>query len=371
MNAVSVRNGFVPSLTFVALLLIGCPRAGEERALADLQVGVVAGDGFTISAVDGLAHPRAVTSTTVTWWTSAPVVILTAEAKTAVVQRWTFENCMPSAELVTVSGSGVRIAEVATTSVTQCVFDVEIDARATASLRLAPADFDTVESFRFVVMGDVQTALDSVDDIFMAINAEIGVRFVLSTGDIVETAAEDEYDLYEEQLRTLEVPFYSTIGNHELWSAPERWQQRFGRYSIHFVFKGMRATFVDSGNAGIDPVIYEWLDGWLEEGRGYLHVFGTHFPPIDPVGVRSGSFRSRREAAKLLTRLAAGEIDATFYGHVHTYASFENANIPAYISGGGGAWPERLDGIGRHFLVVDAEPLRDALSQVRVVRVDR
>jgi hypothetical protein len=80
--------------------------------------------------------------------------------------------------------------------------------------------------------------------------------------------------------------------------------------------------------------------------------------------------RSRKEAAKLLGMLANGNVDATFYGHLHSYYAYENAGIPAYISGGGGAYPERWDGIGRHFLVVDLDPGSARVESVGVVRVD-
>ena len=46
-----------------------------------------------------------------------------------------------------------------------------------------------------------------------------------------------------------------------------------------------------------------------------------------------------------------------------------NAGVPAYISGGGGAIPERMDGIGRHYLVVEVDP-RVGVRTVGVTRVD-
>jgi predicted phosphodiesterase len=71
----------------------------------------------------------------------------------------------------------------------------------------------------------------------------------------------------------------------------------------------------------------------------------------------------------LVARLASGKVDLTLYGHIHSFYAFANAGIPAYISGGGGAIPERLDGIGRHFLTIDVDPVSQ-LFQVAVVRVD-
>ena len=54
---------------------------------------------------------------------------------------------------------------------------------------------------------------------------------------------------------------------------------------------------------------------------------------------------------------------------MHSYYAYSNAGIPAYITGGGGAIPEQLDGIGRHYLTVDVDSVRQ-VSEVAVVRVD-
>jgi 3',5'-cyclic AMP phosphodiesterase CpdA len=189
-------------------------------------------------------------------------------------------------------------------------------------------------------------------------------------GDIAQAAGPEEYAAFEAKLAALPVPYFTTIGNHDLWKGVTPFRDRFGRGNIHFDFHGVAFSLVDSGSAGLDPLVYDWLDGWLDDARDRPHVFATHFPPIDPVGVRAGGFRSRAEAETLLARLAAGRVDLTLYGHIHTYQAFGNAGIPAYISGGGGAHPERWDGIGRHFLVVDAEPSANRIGAVALVRVD-
>jgi 3',5'-cyclic AMP phosphodiesterase CpdA len=238
------------------------------------------------------------------------------------------------------------------------------------TVHLAPPDAADLAAWRFAVMGDIQTAMPTVDDVFTRISAEPGLRFVVSTGDVVDRGREDEYQLFEEKLATLTIPFYSTIGNHELWDDIDRWYRRFGRATVHFDFRGVAFSLVDSASAGIDPTTTAALDGWLAEHTGSLHFFFTHYPPLDPIGVRQGSFASRREAQALLAHLAAAGIDATFYGHLHTYSAFTNAGMPAYVSGGGGADPMAFDGINRHFLVVDVDPATTTLTSVRVVRID-
>ncbi|HLL25035.1 MAG TPA: metallophosphoesterase, partial [Kofleriaceae bacterium] len=221
--------------------------------------------------------------------------------------------------------------------------------------------------FRVAAMADIQTAMPVLDEVFAEISAVPDLRFVIAMGDITDRAEIAEYELFEDKLVALAIPFYTTIGNHELWADPERWFERFGRMNFQFAFKGAVFTFVDSGDAAIDPTVEGWLDNWLVAAGDRPHVFLTHMPPIDPLGLRYGGFRSTRDAHRLLARLVEGGVDLTLYGHIHTYADFDNAGIPAFISGGGGADPMKLDGIDRHFLEITID---DAFEDVRVHRVD-
>lgn len=351
-----------------ALALTACVRPAEERTLEDLEVGIAEAGGLAIEVEDGAAQVRSIGGGAIQLWAQAPVLrarVRSAQAGSAAIE---VRNCMPGAELVARAG-GAPLAATALGGErpTVCRFEVDLPA-GEADLGLAPPDADVFDRFRFAAMGDIQTALPRVDEVFARINQEPGLRFVFSMGDLVEDGRLDEYDLLVDKLSGLDIPYFSTIGNHELRANLDRWHDLFGRYNIHFAFKGATFSIVDSGNASLDPLVYDWLEGWVDEAADAVHVFGTHYPPIDPVGVRQGSFRSRKEAAKLLALLAGGDVDLTLYGHIHSYYAFSNAGIPAYISGGGGALPEKLDGIGRHFLVIEVEA--GGLGSVGVVRVD-
>ena len=357
---------------FVAAVFIaGCVRPAEERTLEDLDVGIAEGGGLSIEVDGGAAQVRSIGGGSIQMWAQAPVLRArlrsTAEGPVAIA----VENCMPGAELLARDAGGVplEVTPRAGERATVCRFEVSVPAEADVVLDLAPPDADVIEGFRFAAMGDIQTALPRVEDVFERINQEPGIRFVFSMGDLVEDGRLDEYDLLVEKLALLDVPYFSTIGNHELRANLDRWHDLFGRINVHFTFKGSAFSIVDSGNASLDPMVYDWLDGWLDEAAGSVHVFGTHYPPIDPVGVRQGSFRSRKEAAKLLAMLAGGKVDLTLYGHIHSYYAYSNAGIPAFISGGGGALPEKFDDIGRHFLVIEVDPDL-GLGAVGVVRVE-
>ena len=347
------------------LVLAACVRPAEERALADLEVGRASAGGVTIEVEGGLAAIRALDDGEATLWAQAPTLALTITTDAPRTLIVTIENALPDAAL---TGAATIDPLPAGPPATQRRWRVALPAGATA-LALAPPDAGDLAPWRFAALADIQDALPRVHELFAAIEATPGVRFAVAMGDITQRSTHDEWVLWDAQLATLDLPLYATIGNHDIWFPHRRWTTRFGRANVHFTFRGVAFTLVDSASATIDALVYAWLDEWLAGAADRVHVFGTHYPPIDPVGLRYGSFASTREGQKLLAMLAGGAVDLTLYGHIHTFTAFENAGIAAYVSGGGGAEPMRLDGVDRHFLVVDVDPAAQRIDDVTVVEV--
>ncbi|MBN1605816.1 MAG: metallophosphoesterase [Polyangiaceae bacterium] len=345
-----------------------CVRPAEERARQDETVGSAAIEGLEVSVRDGLAAIRRLAPGRIHLWASAPsfdLAIRTAEPR--VDLELLVDNCMPGATLTDSSDKEWAVAS-ARVVVTQCRWRVDLEGGKTV-VRVAPAAKPRSSLVDFAVLSDVQEAVDRVQDIFERMNQQPELDFVLSTGDLTSRGTDDELGRFQSELETLRVPFFTTLGNHELGSSPPEFHRFFGRGSQSFTYGDVRFTTLDAANATIDPLVYGWLDEWLERGADQTHVVAMHYPPLDPIGVRNGAFSSRSEAGKLLGKLSAAGVDLTLYGHIHSFYAFENAGIAAYISGGGGAIPERFDGIGRHFLMVHADPARQTVS-VRVERVD-
>jgi Icc protein len=351
----------------LAAALAACTRPGEQRALAELDIGSADLRGITVQAAGGLAAIRELGDGRIDLWSQTPDLTLSISLDDTAAGAWTIvaRNTLPDAVL---TESGVVHSRAPDGFPTEATFTVALSP-GSHTLRIAPPDADRIERYRVAAMADIQTALPIVDDMFRAISDIPDLRFVIAMGDITQRGEVDEYDLFDRQLQTLAIPFYTTVGNHELWGPPERFYDRYGRASFHFGFKGAAFTFVDSGDTGLDPLVEDWLDGWLADARDQAHVFLTHVPPIDPFGGRYGSFRSTQDAHRLLARLVEGNVDLTLYGHIHTYIKYENAGIPAYISGGGGALPMKWDGIDRHFLVLTIDPTTGSIGNVEVHRV--
>jgi Icc protein len=344
------------------LALAACTRPAEGRAEEELAVGHAQIEFATVEVAGGLAAIRELSDGLLDLWSGAPAIefamVVPDDGDWTIIAR----NSLPDAELLV---DNVAIARQPDGPPTVATFRVALTG-GTHVLRVAPPDADRVEPFRIVAMADIQTALPIVNQVFARINEVPNARYVAAMGDITERGTLEEYETFDRQLTVLNIPFYTTLGNHELWGPAERFFSRYGRASFHFDFKGHAFTFVDSGDAGIDPIVEGWLEGWLAQAKNQPHVFLTHIPPIDPVGLRYGAFRSTRDARRLLQRLAEGNVDLTLYGHIHTLIEFENAGIPAFISGGGGAEPMRGDGIDRHFLVIDFDGTTQTTEVVRV-----
>jgi hypothetical protein len=320
----------------------------------------------------GLAAIRNVDATELHLWAGAPSLSFQIEStETSGLFRVRIENVFADAALTAVSSDSISIpVDIVDSPVpTEKTWQLALQAGKQVILKLEAPDNSLEDPWRFAVYADVQEALGNVQDIYAKMNETPNIRFALISGDLTSQGRPEQLEEFQTAMKSLKFPCFATLGNHELGTREDLYHDYFGRGNYSFQFRTVQFTMLDSASATIDPLVYSWLDGWLEDGRNKMHVVTMHIAPIDPVGARNGSFASRAEADKFLMKLARGGVDLTFYGHVHSFYAFENASIPAYISGGGGAIPERMDGIGRHFLTVDVLP-PGKIEQVAVVRVD-
>jgi predicted phosphodiesterase len=349
-----------------SVLALACTRPGEERTKRDLDVGHAASAGLTVNVASGLAAVRSLSGSAVSLWQSAPSLELELVAADARQVELDIDNTLPLGELR--DDAGVLVTPAAGEGAKHKTWSLALPT-GSSRFRLAARDATEAGAFSFALLSDVQEAIDRVQDIYRVIDAEPGLSFVLGAGDLTEEGDDDELARFQGELGGLLLPYYTTLGNHEVAEGEQSYQKWFGRANFQFVHRGVYFTFLDSASASIDPLADEWLDAWLTNGRASVHVFVTHIPPLDPIGTRNAGFASRSEAAALLAKLASAGVDLTLYGHIHSFYAFQNAGIPARISGGGGARPERADHIGRHFMAIEVDAARGVLG-MRVVPVD-
>lgn len=362
-------------LSLIGLLAsgAGCTDVADARAQRDARIGqATSSGGASLRVHGGLARAEDASAFGFYLWLQAPDVSLDVDVPAGVAQFEVMaDNVLADAAMTATSpASGVVIEPLGGLAGHRKSWLITPPAAGGAiTLRIAPADADIRGPWRFAVFADVQSAIDQVQDIYRLMAEDPGIRFAIITGDLTEQGSDEELRRFKDNMLGAPCPIYATLGNHELGVRDDLFHAYFGRGTFSFVFRDVQFTLLDTASATIAPLAYEWLADWLVAGIDRVHFTFGHIPPLDPAGTRNGAFASRLEANKLLSLFASGKVDVTFYGHVHSFYAFTNAGIPAYISGGGGAIPQRLDGIGRHYLTVDVDSTRQ-VSEVAVVRVD-
>jgi len=371
----NVTRALAAGAAFVSVTA-SCVTVTEDRTAAELDIGHVMSDDFSVVVRDGHAALRKAGIGHVFLRAGTPSLDIHVELKRpGATFDLEIDNAMPDARCAAVTSFGDAL-EIATTARERsidktCSITIPPDYSdgIIFDVRVVTDDHEDAAPFTFALLSDVQEAIDEVDAIFDHVNKQTGVRFLLFSGDLTRRGTKEQIEAFEGHEKRLQVPLFATLGNHELGADRVYFQDYYGRANYSFGFHDVQFTLLDSGSATLDPRVYEWLDTWLEAARSKVHVVAMHIPPFDPSGLRNGAFANRAEAAKLLERLAEGQVDLTLYGHVHSYYASANAGIPAYISGGGGAIPERLDGIGRHFMKFVVDPTKGVLES-SLVRVD-
>jgi 3',5'-cyclic AMP phosphodiesterase CpdA len=360
------------SLSLAVIGVSGCLDVADGRAARDARIGQASAPGSSVHVHGGLATIRQLTPSVLSLWAQAPDVTLdlTTEPGAPAIEVIAANVLVDAALIAPTPSNGVVVEPLAGTIPNERRWRVTPPAAGGSwALRITPPDVDAAGPWRFAVFADVQEAIDRVQDIYRRMAEDPRIRFVLMSGDLTQRGTPEQLARFQSEMQGLPLPIYATLGNHELGSGDYLFGDYFGRGNFSFVFRNVQFTLLDTASATLAPIVYEWLGGWLLEGIDRVHFVFAHIPPLDPTGTRNGAFASRLEANKLVSLLASGRVDTTFYGHIHSFYAYSNGGIPAYITGGGGAIPEQLDGIARHYLTVDVDPERQT-TQVAIVRVD-
>ncbi len=354
-------------ISFLLILLIaGCSGDPDNHSGLDEFVGRGSIDGAYISVRGGLASIQDLRSGYIELWLQSPAITVDLDLSGSVTEDWeiVLRNAVRGMTHLNPGGVNISAENQAGT-----VYRANINASAgsLSLLEFSTTDRDSIDSFSFALLSDIQDRINDLDDIYNRMNSDSSLRFVVSTGDLTEMGSKSELERFRNRLSLLNIPFYTTAGNHDFFEGNySYWRYLFGRASFMFRYKGAGLIFVDSSQATISTRVYSWLESWLAAGINDELFFITHYPAIDPAGTRNGGFSSRNEAYMLLAMLLKGNVDVILNGHIHSYYHFESGGIDTYISGGGGAYPELYDGVGRHYLRITVNGYSNSYSVNRV-----
>jgi 3',5'-cyclic AMP phosphodiesterase CpdA len=207
--------------------------------------------------------------------------------------------------------------------------------------------------FSFVVLGDNRSG----HEFYERIVAQIAARkpdFVVVVGDQIEQPGDrQEWKTFWELSKPITMPFFLTVGNHDISSKVPRSERTYKREvdlpgnELYYSFTAGNSLFIvlDSWIPGqekrITGVQLKWLQALLTKShRSHTFVF-LHHPLYTSPGkghhVNDSLDRHAAQRDRLEAVLKKFGVTAVFAGHEHYYERRTRDGFLHIITGGGGA----------------------------------
>jgi hypothetical protein len=180
------------------------------------------------------------------------------------------------------------------------------------------------DSFTFAVFGDPQihSDLEHRLGVFADSARAQGLDFFCVLGDLTHDAYVSEYNTVRSQLDAVGIPYYVTIGNHDMYNRGgwERFTGHWGpsAYSVAIVDK-LKLIFLDTADGMLGETQFDWLEGQLDDDGQYHKVVCTHFPIYCGERPLWGRLARADERYRLLSLLHSGGVEAYCAGHIHAW----------------------------------------------------
>lgn len=194
------------------------------------------------------------------------------------------------------------------------------------------------EFFRFAMFGDPQLHADLVHRLgdFRADVGPEGIDFCCILGDLTHDATAEEVQAVKAALDSLGIPYYATVGNHDLYQADgwARFKQHFGPSCNSLVVAGrVKLILLDSAEGRIGETQFDWLEQELREADGCIKVIGTHYPGYDGAAPSMYRLASATERYKLQHLLQVYRVYAYVAGHIHGWRHTLAGGVHHFIVG--------------------------------------
>jgi predicted phosphodiesterase len=177
-----------------------------------------------------------------------------------------------------------------------------------------------VVSDTHIINGETYGLLEKLNSVVNAAGSDI--KFVVFTGDVTQCGYEKDINTFIDIAKTLGVPCYPILGNHDIyfnnWS---NWKRLIGSSTYKIEKDGSSTTLLmlDTANACFGKVQLDWLDNELKTAadKHKKHVFvftHTNLFVESPADIQQ--LTDTRERARVLSMLS-GRCDSMFAGHLH------------------------------------------------------
>ena len=192
---------------------------------------------------------------------------------------------------------------------------------------LAPVNWG--DEYSFIVLTDIHGNTHGLEKLQTVTKNNTEIKFAALCGDITQNGSEQELKKILEIARSLTIPVYPVIGNHDLyfgnWSV---WKKLIGSTSYRINGDGATLFILDSANGFLGKEQTDWLENGLKSAKGRVFVFSHHNLFLDTANIQQ--LADTRERARILS-LLSGKCDIMFTGHSHDRL-IEKAGGTLYIN---------------------------------------
>lgn len=198
--------------------------------------------------------------------------------------------------------------------------------------------------FSFAVLGDNRDGKKVFKKIIHSINNDKDIKFSLNNGDLISKGSKREFSDYIKQIKILNQPLISIIGNHEIPSSNSKLNYKtvFGKLYFSFQYENTYFIILDTADKhGLGKKQRSWLIQELKKSKKFKNRFVfMHMPLYDP---RKGKLKEghsildSKNAKKLNKIFDKYKVSMLFTSHIHMYYRGKWRGTPFIISGGGGA----------------------------------
>jgi predicted phosphodiesterase len=187
------------------------------------------------------------------------------------------------------------------------------------------------DEFSFIVLTDTHVEDGNIKDL-EKIKAEINgdVKFVTILGDITQNGAEQDVKKVTEFIRTLGVPCYPLIGNHDVYFGNwPVWKKFIGSTRYRINGESVTLFILDSANAFIGKAQVDWLEKELKTAKGKVFVL-THSDFFVQDKIKIQQLYDPAERARIMSILR-DKCSIVLTGHSHERVEKEFGGVK-YLS---------------------------------------
>jgi len=175
------------------------------------------------------------------------------------------------------------------------------------------------DEYSFIVITDIHTEggnANGLEKIQTVIEGNTEIKFAVFCGDLTQNGSEQDVKKILEIARSLAIPVYPVIGNHDIYSGNwSVWKKLIGSTSYRVKRGGADLFILDSANSFLGKQQLDWLANELKSSHGRVFVFSHHNLFVGSA-VNIQQQADTRERARLIS-LLKGKCDMMFTGHSH------------------------------------------------------